>query len=76
MFVERDDLMAGYLVQRFGAVTLAMSTRVHCFGEFDDAELQRAQEPRPKGPRRNLHIVPPRNVILGSDEAETGVPHA
>jgi hypothetical protein len=70
MFVERDDLMAGYLIQRFGAVTLAMSTRVHCFGEFDEAEPQPPPEPRPKGPRRNLHLVPSRNVILGADEPE------
>ncbi len=68
MYVERDELVAAYLVQRFGAVTLAMSTRVHCFGEVTEAEARQANATRkPTGPRRNLHAVPARNVILGSD---------
>jgi hypothetical protein len=76
MFVERDDLVVGYLVQRFGAVTLAMSTRMHCFGEVDEAEIEAPKAPRSQGPRRNLHAVPPRNVILGSEDAEAGSPRA
>jgi hypothetical protein len=74
MFVERNDLAAGYLVQRFGAVTLAMSTRLHVFGEIDDAELAPAQEIAPRGPRRNLPALPARKIILASSEAEAEAP--
>lgn len=68
MFVEREEPVVGYVIQRFGAVTLAMTTRVHCFAESDEVD------PQP-GPRR-LHVVPPppRNVILGSHEAERDAP--
>ncbi len=66
MFVEREEPVVGYVIQRFGAVTLAMTTRVHCFAEFDEAEIEQP------GPRRLRVVPPPRNVILGSHEAERG----